>query len=179
MITVKTNLPSGLNNRPFPHTISLPAFFNLVLSGAVVDGRAGGLLLGHSYAEDGVAVVCQRGTDFFFHSVAEGGEFIINSDASCRNLRRLAAMEREAKSTGGTTMVEDPTAQVSSLVIATAEPNDRILWLDWNQVVVSGEATKRYLGELVTINQENNPYLHFNLDGSFPPEEPRTADGIV
>ncbi len=50
---MKSNLPSGLFERPFPLTLTPSAFHLLLLQGVVVDGRAGGLILGRHYDAGG------------------------------------------------------------------------------------------------------------------------------
>ncbi|HVS51949.1 MAG TPA: hypothetical protein VHD62_06290 [Opitutaceae bacterium] len=174
---MKSNLPSGLNYRTFPLTLSASAFHNLILQGVVVDGRAGGLILGRSYEEGGITVITQRGADFFIHSCVEGGEFILNKDASCRNLARLRDMNVGRTAAEVVNDANDLT-EVSQFVITNGAPDDRMLWISWNQVVVAKTPSLKHLSELIRLNQTENPFMRCDLNELFPAAD-GTTDGVV
>lgn len=175
---MKSNLPSGLNQRTFPLQLPPVTFWNLVNQGVVVDGRAGGVILGSSYEEGGITVVCQRGYDFFVHALVEGGEFLLNRDASCRHLARINAMN------AGLTLHEEvtpvvPCDDLNALIFTQAEPHNKLLWVNWNQASVMRAATQKHLDELLDMNVQQNPFLRCDLDDLFPSEMGGTEDGIV
>ncbi len=174
---MKANLPIGLNERPFPLTLSPAAFHLLLMQGVVVDGRGGGVILGRGYEEGGIYVVHQRGEDFFIHACVQGGEFVLNKDASCINLRRLVKMNA-GLTLNESVPEEDPQAIVKQFIITHGEPDDKLLWLNWNQVVVASEPAEMHMAELVAMNEAANPYMVCNFRDLFPPDD-GTEDGIV
>lgn len=174
---MKSNLPSGLNHQKFPLTLTASAFHLLVLQGVVVDGRAGGAVCGRTYDQGGVYAVMQRGEDFFIHAMVEGGEFILNREASVRNLPRLNAMNRGQTMHEVVPPLED--SKVLSYICTFAEPQDKLLWLNWHQTVINAAATEKHLGELITLNQSVNPYLRVDFNDLFPDEFGESLDGIV
>lgn len=174
---MKSNLLGGLNYQKFPLTLGASVFHNLVLQGIVTDGRAGGAILGRTYSEGGIYVVQQRGCDFLVHACVEGGEFVLNKDASCRNLARLKAMN------SGLTMNEVVTPAAGALpvthfIITSSEPDDKLLWLNWNQVVVASAPATKHFDELIDMNERANPFLMCDFADVFPSLD-GTEDGIL
>jgi hypothetical protein len=151
----------------------------LILSGRIVDGRAGGLLFGRSILEGGVAAIYKFGSRYEFRGWLEGGSYLVNWRAATEHLNRLKAMN------AGLTMKEltpnspspsDP-ADIASPVVTFGQPDDRIVLLNWAQVVVSPEPTAKHLLELEEINRCPNPYTRCDLREVFGWE--RSADDII
>ncbi len=160
------------------HPLSLtPAqFTRLVLSGKIVDGRAGGLVFGRSYAEGGIWLVRKLGGTYLLEGLVEGGVFLVNWKAATRNLSRLKAMnaglaKAEARPADG----QPP--PLSQVIITSANPDDRMIYAHWAQVVVSREAAVKHIEELAAMNEAPNPYL--NCDLSQILDQGGTADGVV
>lgn len=171
---------SNLTADSAPLVLSPTAFQNLVLMGAVTDGRAGGTVLGRSLTEGGILVVRQRGNEFTISERTQGGVFVLNKLASCRNLKRIKAMN------AGLTMAEElpaePDEPVGQFLITNARPDDRILWLNWAQAVVAPTPAEKHLGELIRMNEERNPFLSVDHDDLFPDvfdHSDRSADGVI
>lgn len=159
-----------------PPTISPHLFARLVRAGKVVDGRAGGLVFGRSFDEGGACAVFKLGSGYVTRGRLEGGEFALNWEAGTQNLKRVQAMN------SGLTLrefvtEEDENAPLDQVIITSAQPDDRLVYLHWGQVIVNREATAKHIAELVQMNRWPNPFLTcdwksiFRLDG--------TEDGVV
>jgi hypothetical protein len=172
---MKSNLvkPDRSKGR-LPNSLSPYQFSRLIRAGKIVDGRAGGLLFGKAFDEGGICTVYRIGDAYVLQGLLVGGQFIVNSQAASLNMRRLHAMN------AGLTlreMVSEPSNQppVSQVIITCAEPDDRILFLHWGQMVVDREATAKHLAELVEMNDCPNPYLKCDLRTIF--EEQTEPEG--
>lgn len=175
---MKSNLTYGLNNR-LPLTLSPDFFHALFLTGVVVDGRAGGLILGRTFSQGGIYIIHQRGEDFVVHGSTENGEFVMNKAASVRNLTRLQKINAGLTKTEEAPPIEESILRLSHLIVTHAEPNDKFLWLNWHQTIVGKEQSKKHLAELVDLNEEYNPFAICDSNIYFPSDEPGTEDGII
>lgn len=151
-------------------------FTRLAIAGKIVDGRAGGLIFGRSHEEGGILALFRLGSGYVVHGRVEGGEFAVNWKAATRNMARLHAMN--AGLTKGKAPAPDaPLPPISQLIITVAEPDDRLIYFHWGQMVVSKEATIKHITELAEMNRTPNPYLSCDLRRVFNLES--SADGVV
>lgn len=165
-------------HRKLPLDLGTIKFEEMLYSGVIVDGRMGGLIVGRTFADGGIPVICQRGKEFLIHSFTQGHEFVLNRVASPRNLTRLKAIN------SGLTANEElpPDAEhpeVNHLIITIAEPCDKFLWLNWNQTVVGSDYVDRHMSELNAMNRETNPYGFCDTEVFFPRLDEGTEDGVV
>jgi hypothetical protein len=175
---VKFNENFGLFQRKLPLDLGTSKFEEMLFSGAIVDGRRGGLIIGKRFSEGGIPIIFQRGREFLVHSFVQHHEFILNRVASVRNLTRLKAIN------AGLTLNEEVPPQAASpelshLLITSAEPCDKFLWLNWNQCSVGAEYVDRHMAELNQLNDETNPYGYCDVEVFFPRLDLGTEDGIV
>src|SRR5690348_12726145 len=62
-------------------TITPAAFYRYVAMGIIVDGRAGGLVVGRRRKDGGIAVIRQKGDEFFLQQERIGGDdFVMHPD---------------------------------------------------------------------------------------------------
>lgn len=160
-----------------PPSITPYQFARLVRAGKVVDGRAGGLIFGRSFDEGGICAVFKLGSGYMTRGRMEGGEFALNWEAGTQNLKRIEAMNSGITLRELVSEEEEPPPPLDQVIITSAQPDDRLVYLHWGQVIVNREATSKHLSELVEMNRAPNPFLNcdwkaiFNLDG--------TEDGII
>ena len=175
---MKFNEAFGLFQRKLPVDLGTAMFEQMLWDGVIVDGRAGGIVIGKSFEQGGVPIIFQRGREFLIHSFTQNGEFILNRVASTRNLERIkainAGMARPPVSTEGEGM-----SVISRLIITEGEPCDRFLWLNWSQVAVTSDHVEQHLVELDAMNSETNPYSYCDAEMYFPRLDLGTEDGIV
>jgi hypothetical protein len=163
MKKTKTSVHSVL-----PDQISERDFQEMVRKGLVVDGRAGGLILGRDYENGGIYVVMKVGTGYCLHSIVEGGEYALNWEASALNAFRLDQINAG--------LVEDeepPTYDLAGVVrclTTTANPDDKLLLLHWGQKVISREAASKHIQELMQINSAVNSFTNCDLLKVFRPD---------
>lgn len=135
-------------------------FNHLALSGKIVDGRAGGLIFGRTYEEGAILAVQKMGFEYIIRGFVEGGQFVVNAEGASHHAGRLKAMNsgdtlREIVSS----ISEAAPLDASQLIVTHARPHDRLVLLDWAQVIVTTEAAAKHLVELSEINRAINPYL--------------------
>lgn len=141
-----------------PHiilTFSGSAFHRLILQGVVVDGRAGGLLVGRSVFDGGIPVIRQQGEWFHLQiQRAEDGDFVLHPGAAPYQVRK------PRKQGPGT-------QTVTQMLFTKAAPYDRILWLIWHQQIIPAESAWPRLEYLSAINEEENSFLRCDMDDVF------------
>lgn len=138
-------------------TLSGSAFYRLILQGLVVDGRAGGLLVGRSVIDGGIPVVRQRGEWFHLQMPrAEDGDFVLHAGAAPYQVRKPRKQGPE-------------TQTVTQMLFTRAAPNDRMLWLTSDQQIIPAESAWPRLEYLSAINEEENPFLRCDMDDVFEP----------
>jgi hypothetical protein len=160
-----------------PTEITSREFTLLLLRGHVVDGRAGGTILGRDAGEGGGSrLIFKIGSHFILQGFACGGNFIVNREASAMHQKRLQMIN------AGLTMNEKtPEGQIDEigqLIVATAWPHDRLIWVDFGQTVITGEPALKHVIELGLINRSPNPRLVFDVYSAFHCD-PGAEDGIV
>jgi hypothetical protein len=151
-MTAKIQSPAAL-------PLSASAFYRLVAEGIVVDGRAGGLLIGRRAEEGGIALIRQRGDSFILEKRrVSGGDFVMNehvSDADYlpKGARLTACCDRECRT-----------------ILTAASPDDKILWLDWEQMVLPRESVNHWLPLLEAMNEYANTRAFCDLEEVFEPQ---------
>ncbi|MEO7413592.1 MAG: hypothetical protein ABIZ81_09560 [Opitutaceae bacterium] len=175
---MKFNESFGLFQRKLPVDLGTTMFEQMLFDGSVIDGRAGGLIIGRKFSEGGVPIVFQRGREFMIHSFTEHGEFILNRVAATRNLSRIKAINAGLS---GDEDTPEPRVipEVSRLILTAAEPCDKFLWLNWSQMAIAAQYVDRHVAELNEMNDETNPYGFCDVETYFPRLDLGTEDGIV
>jgi hypothetical protein len=123
----------------------------------------GGLVMGRSYDNGGIVVAFKFGNHYMLDARVEGGEFVVNAEASAFNHNRLALIK--ANLLPG----EAETASLSDvhLLVTDAQPDDKILWLQWGATAIPAEIATKHMGELFRLNRERNPFLKCDLLEAF------------
>ena len=157
-----------------PITLSASAFFRLIRQGLVADGRAGGLLLGRDTEHGGITVVRQRGDNFVVtREQAAAGDFVLNPYASTIN--RPPGVEKSSRlghhEVQMITNCEPRPYHFVHLIITNASPDDKLLWLTFDQVILKCQYTERHLNELAVLNDQKNPFLFCDLEEAFEPRD--------
>lgn len=161
-----------------PDQIPVEEFQELLMQGKIVDGRCGGMLLGKNPTEGPTRIVFKLGSSYVLHGSATGGCFIINGVAAARNMSRIKAIHAML-TMRETVTPEDAGAECGQLIVTTAYPHDRLLWLDYMSAVIAPEPTQKHMGELQRMNFDPNPYLrcdHYEILGC---DFGGSTDGIV
>lgn len=139
-------------------TLSASAFYRFVSMGIIVDGRAGGLIVGNRHDQGGVAVIRQHGQEFVLQKERVAfDDFVL-----------FSGLEKPTF-TGPTSPDRSQIRSFSHLLVTDAAPDDKILWLTHSQVVVPAEEALSHLGELTEMNTQKNPFLFCDLEELFEP----------
>jgi len=158
---MKNNSAQG--HMALPKSLTQSQFQKLLQAGLITDGRMGGLVMGRGYDTGGVGVVFKLGCDYVIDTRTEGGEFIMNAEASAFNYNRLAAIK------SGILPAEEGNGPVENihLLMTEAQPDDKLLWLDWGATAIPCPIAEKHLSELFRLNREWNPYLKCDLIEAF------------
>jgi hypothetical protein len=159
-----------------PDQINAEEFHRLLMAGRIVDGRCGGIILGKMAENGGPRGIFKIGSDYLIQGQFNGGDFVVNKEAAVPNMGRLNAMNQGR--TRKEVITEAGPDEFGMLIVTTANPDDRLLWLDFGQIVVNRDPAQKHLAELLRLNQSVNPYLTLNLHQVFGCD-PGTTDGIV
>src|SRR4051794_25765215 len=125
--------PFNLFERKFPVDLGTALFYDMWLAGVILDARAGGMIYPKGLAETGVPLIRQSGTRLEFSGYAVGGCFVMNPDATSRNLNRLKAI---AASLTKPTMPEDEVPDITRILAPIAQPYNKFLWIRQSQMVI-------------------------------------------
>jgi hypothetical protein len=157
----------------YPTSISEAQFVKLLNAGVITDGRMGGLVVGRTYDQGGIPVIFKFGCDYVVGMRVEDGEFIMNREASAFNHNRLSVM----KSNLAPSEPKEGPLNNLHLIVTVAEPDDKMIWLDWGATAIPRDIADKHLGELFRLNRERNPYYKCDLLEAFclkcaMPEDP-------
>ena len=143
----------------------------MLLSGWIVDGRAGGLVVGRSHDEGNIYMIQETGDGrFFISGNLEGGEYILNYDAYETEQNRIIEINKNREQTSYTESLPiNPSIRV---INTSASPNDKLLWIDIRgQFIINKFSTKTFMLELQEINEKYSSYKVCNLDSLIPKEQ--------
>lgn len=147
-----------------PLKIEPDAMGDLLLSGRIVDGRAGGLVLGRRHDENlvgGIYIIRTTPEGFvILRENMEGGEFVVNANSSRMQRERLEAINQWKEGTGELPPL--PVTPILRVLSVSAEPFDKLLWLELGQFIVNRRATAAYFNEIHELNRTGN--LHLSCD---------------
>ncbi|ATH99544.1 hypothetical protein [Alcaligenes faecalis] len=133
----------------FPERFGLDTFYQLFINGWVVDGRAGGLIIGRTHETGHIIMITPNGDPAMFETtgLVAGGEYIMSTQASETHFQRLQEINADQSPCD-----EEISVSLESRIINTrAEPHDKML-IVLNQFIINAEATKRHFDELEHIN---------------------------
>jgi len=173
---MRANHRFDLFQRALPVDLGTTKFEQMLLEGVIIDGRAGGVLIGRTLENGGISLIRQRGTELLLHDPVESFGFILNPAASTRNLNRVKAI---LSGTAEATMPPDVIPNVTRVIYTKAEPNDKFVWVHWSQTFISAAQTERHYDELTQMNDEANPFAYCDRELHFPRLDMGTEDGVV
>lgn len=146
-------------------------FHQMLLSGWIVDGRAGGLVVGRSHDEGNIYMIQETGDGrFFIPGHLEGGEYILNYDAYEAEQNRIIEINQSTEQASETESL--PISSSVRVINTSASPNDKLLWIDIRgQFIINKFSTKKFMLELQEINEKHSSYKACNLDSLIPKEQ--------
>lgn len=150
---------------------SKDTFYQMLVSGWIVDGRAGGLVVGRSH-DDGNIYMIQETVDgrFFIPGHLEGGEYILNSDAYEAEEKRIIEINESKEFTPKKSSL--PITSSIRVINTAASPNDKLLWIDVrDQFIINKSSTMAFLPELQAINEKYSNFKNCNLESLIPKEQ--------
>lgn len=139
----------------------------IVENGSVVDGRMGGLVMGHSHDEGGIhMIMIDPKGPILYAGVMEGGEFLLNSVASRQFFDTIATINEishpnTAPNTakpwideGEAPQTEEVDTLEATYQIQAYQCNQlhHVLLIDKWQAIVNREATAKHLHALLQLN---------------------------
>lgn len=141
-------------------------FIEMISAGFIIDGRAGGLVLGRPHKNGNVYTLAERDGEYICPLSMEGGEYLINRDAYDANKKQIDEINTFKE------FHETPPIEITNLlrIINThSEINDKIVFIEYGQFIVNKNATSRYLNELQEINNDkSNKYLYCYIEKILP-----------
>ena len=146
------------------HGITYTDFMVLLMTGKIVDGRAGGFLFGRSHADGGIPVI-QRQDDDTFSITAEfeGGEYLVNWRAYQAAESRIIEINSH-KENKVIELLSPVITRNSRLLNVHASPSDKLIWVDRRvQFVINKTATFRYFAEIEELNERHNSFADFDI----------------
>ena len=137
-------------------------FYNQMQAfGLVVDGRAGGLIVGRSHSTGDIYMAWQEDDGGFTVSLAEccleGGEYIVNASAYLASQERINEINQFKEPQPERNHLE--LSPITRIFNTHAEPNDKLLWIERGQFIVNKHATARHLKELEELNAHKNSFV--------------------
>jgi hypothetical protein len=143
--------------------ISQGTFIALNAANWIVDGRAGGLLLGRSHAEGHIFML--RGPydgRFEIFATMQGGEYVLNHAAYTNEKSRVE--EINAFKDEHAVLREVSLSPSCRILNTHATPHDKLLWIgDKGVFIVNARATAKHIREIEAINQKWNPFFKVDL----------------
>lgn len=133
----------------------------LIMAGGIVDGRAGGLVIGRSHSQGDIHMIQYTDGKFSAYRCLEGGEYIMNKSASEAFADRLVEINNYKVDGFSESQFN---LRPLRTIITFAEPHDKFLFVDHEQFVVNRAATALNLEELELLNESVNQYAQFDMD---------------
>jgi hypothetical protein len=138
---------------------SRDGFFSLFEIGWIVDGRAGGLVLGRDKnPTEEIGMLQQVEADkFALCGWMHGAEYLVNADAVAEFKERLEEINAYKSTSNAITAI--PIGRSCRILNTHAAPDEKFVWVEGFQFVVNAAATAKYFDEIVTINESRNRWL--------------------
>lgn len=140
-------------------------FYSLLDRNMIVDGRCRGLILGRSHEEDGIYTICGDNNSFLTNSSVEGGEYILNKQASETHRKELETINEYKEGINEFTLSFQFTPFMNILT-CYCSPHDKMLWVEFDQFIVNRAASQKYMERLNEINL-SSPMMSCNLNPEF------------
>lgn len=149
-------------------SISAETVFGMFLDGVLVDGRAGGLVIGKSHEAGHIYMFQQYQTDVFMCiGMLEGNEYLLCHDATHQHFEFIEEMNQDTRPVSDP-VIPDIYHPATRVLNTHATPDDKILLIDeCGQYIVNAVSTKRYFNELQALNDKYASRTHFNMKDFF------------
>lgn len=133
--------------------ITVATLYERLLGGDVIDARRGALVLGRDTPEDDIPMILPAATGVYqVVGMMQGGEYILNAEASTRHLQRLEEISANAKGTYEPLRSVEVTS-ITRIINTNHQPAGEVfLLIDPGQFIVSRAGTAIYYQELVQLN---------------------------
>lgn len=132
-------------------------FFLMLERGEIANACMGGLVVGRDDDKDDIPMFRYMDNGLFkFVGLMQGGEFLMSTRASTKNLARLEEINAEqgAWSPMGQMALTSASAIINTNLISPTV----CLWIQPGQFIVNRFATTRYLSELERMNMESDSH---------------------
>lgn len=134
----------------YPIFIDSPEnFARAFVTGWIVDGRDGGLVVGRRHYEGHIAMLQPTGElgSYAFVGFMEGGEYLMSTGATAAHLERLKEINDDRGREGD----EEPPRYANNIIDTRAEPHDKLLVV-CAQFIINRISTTRHFEELERLN---------------------------
>lgn len=120
--------------------------------GHIIDAKAGGLVLGRHHNEDDIPMLYQSAIGIFdLSSYMQGGEYILNTEASVKHKERFD--EINSYMTSEYSPIKSLEVSDKTRIFNTnGIKGELIILVDSGQLVVNRSATKKHFAELEKLN---------------------------
>ena len=134
-------------------------FITLFKLGWVVDGRAGGLVVGRSHDAGNIYMLKEmEDGKYIIPGSLEGGEYILNHYAHLSHAKRIEEINGEEHQELGE-QIGILVSGNTRLINTSAMPHDKLLLIDSRgQYIVNKHSTAKHLPEIEFINSCDNAY---------------------
>lgn len=121
----------------------------LVQQNKIVDISKGGLVVGNRHTDGGIKIIQEDLSTGRYGIVGEmeGGEFVINSFATSKYLKRIEEINDSINTTDG---IDGEVPDIRQYIIPAGH---FVIKSAYPQVIINRAATQKYLDELVEMNE--------------------------
>lgn len=143
-------------------------FIELFKNGMIVDGRAGGFIVGRP--NDGIFVIQETDDNRYFIAARfQGGEYLVNHMATSLHFEKIN--EINSMQIGNEKIELIKISSRTRIINASASPHDKFILIDkYSQFIVNGKSTMLHFYEIEEINESCNPYLECDHSILMPKE---------
>ncbi len=134
----------------------------LYFCGWIVDGRAGGFIVGRTHPTDSILCFVRHDDGKFSNIHVDGFEYVINPYAAERNFARL--QELNSFQDEHHTLQEIPLSLASRIINTSAQPQDKYILMLNGGFIINRRATAKHFKELEEINNSSNPYNYYDIN---------------
>jgi hypothetical protein len=139
----------------YQRTIDPDIVQSLIFSGQLIDGRRGGMVIGRRHKHGHIYLFRTDENGLFLEAKMEGGEYLVNKNATKKHKLRLDAIWREHRETETNTIF--PCTEVGRVVYTHSSIQDIGIFIDGGQFIASRYCTSKFIQELVEINEFGQP----------------------
>jgi hypothetical protein len=127
--------------------------YEALLSGDIVDARAGGLVLGRENNIDDIPMIVPIGIGIFqLVGIMQGGEFILNKEISTKYHEKITEINSYKNNSYTPLSSIEITVRASRIINTNFRNKDIVLLADSGQFIVNPAATAKYYYELEKLN---------------------------